>query len=174
MTLCRLNVGGGFPVARQAGDGDLAPVFDAIHKASRQSFGTTPPRLICEPGRAMVGDAFTLAARIKAVRGDGTLFLNDGIYGGLSDMRDTGLTRCIRVFTPDGTQRHARETPRVIFGPTCDSLDRLPDGMCLPADLQEGDYVLFDGMGAYSTCLSTAFNGYGLGPVETVMALSGH
>ena len=31
----------------------------------------------------MVADAFTLATRVKALRGDGSIFLNDGIYGGL-------------------------------------------------------------------------------------------
>ena len=33
---------------------------------------------------------FKLAVRIKAIRGDGTIFLNDGIYGGLADLRDMG------------------------------------------------------------------------------------
>ena len=34
-------------------------------------FGADAPALVCEPGRAMVSDAFTLVARVKALRGDG-------------------------------------------------------------------------------------------------------
>ncbi|MEM9551311.1 MAG: hypothetical protein AAGA05_09055 [Pseudomonadota bacterium] len=36
-----------------------------------------------------------------------------------------------------------------------------------------GDYVLFDGMGAYSVAMSTRFNGYGLTDVITVRSVSG-
>ena len=50
---------------------------------------------------------------------------------------------------------------RVVFGPTCDSLDRLPGLVPLPEDLCDGDHVLFHGLGAYSTATVTRFNGYG-------------
>ena len=60
----------------------------------------------------------------------------------------------------------------MVFGPTCDSLDRLPDGLPLPEDTATSDYVIFGGMGAYSIAMSTRFNGYGLARVETVAALS--
>jgi ornithine decarboxylase len=46
-------------------------------------------------------------------------------------------------------------------GPTCDSLDQLPQPLDLPICLQEGDYLLFPEMGAYSVALATGFNGYG-------------
>ncbi len=39
----------------------------------------------------------------------------------------------------------------------------------MPRDCEEGDYVLFPGMGAYSTALSTGFNGYGVSKVVTVV-----
>lgn len=50
---------------------------------------------------------------------------------------------------------------RVLFGPTCDSIDRLPGELHLPADIAEGDYVIFHGAGAYSTVTNTRFNGFG-------------
>jgi len=59
----------------------------------------------------------------------------------------------------------------VVFGPTCDSIDRLPDPLPLPSDLAEGDYLLIAGMGAYTRCLSTDFNGYGLREIVTVVQL---
>lgn len=169
----RLNVGGGFPVARSTRDMGISAIFAAIDTATRAAFGDAPPTLICEPGRAMIGDAMVLATRVKALRADGTLFLNDGHYGALADLKDSGLTARIACHAPDGTARRGPPTPRVVFGPTCDSLDRLPDGLCLPADLAPGDYVLFGGMGAYSFSLTTGFNGYGLRDLQIVLDLSG-
>ena len=79
----------------------------------------------------------------------------------------------VRAVSPEGQGRVGPSAPKVVFGPTCDSIDRLPEPVALPQDLQEGDYVLFDGMGAYSMSLATDFNGYGLGRPVTVASLSG-
>jgi ornithine decarboxylase len=75
------------------------------------------------------------------------------------------------VLAPDGTTRTGAPRLRVVFGPTCDSIDRLPDPLPLPGDLDEGDYLLISGMGAYTRSLSTDFNGYGLREVVTVAQL---
>ena len=61
----------------------------------------------------------------------------------------------------DGTPRGGDEGGRVIFGPTCDSVDRLPGELVLPGEVQEGDYVIFHGAGAYSVVTNTRFNGFG-------------
>lgn len=171
LRLARLNVGGGFAAHRVGGAPDLAAIFARIRAETDRCFGPDAPDLLCEPGRAMVADAFTLATRIKALRGDGSVFLNDGIYGGLSETRDMMMTDRVRVMSPQGTRRRGAPVPRAVFGPTCDSIDRLPDPLALPEDIREGDYVLFDGMGAYSRSLSTRFNGYGVGDPVTVAGL---
>ncbi|MGR3584853.1 MAG: type III PLP-dependent enzyme [Pseudooceanicola nanhaiensis] len=169
--LARLNVGGGFPAHRGRAAPELERIFTAIAEATRSAFGGTPPALVCEPGRAMVAEAFTLAARVKAVRADGRVYLNDGLYGGLSELRDMGPLDRLRLVAPDGTPRSAAPEPRVVFGPTCDSLDRVPGTLDLPGDAAEGDYLLFAGMGAYSLSIATRFNGYGLGDPVTVAEL---
>ena len=169
--LARLNVGGGFPAHRGRAAPELERIFTAIAEATRTAFGATPPALVCEPGRAMVAEAFTLAARVKAVRADGRVYLNDGLYGGLSELRDMGPLDRLRLVAPDGTPRTAAPEPRVVFGPTCDSLDRVPGTLDLPGDAAEGDYLLFAGMGAYSLSIATRFNGYGLGDPVTVAEL---
>jgi ornithine decarboxylase len=171
VTLARLNVGGGFAAHRVGSAPDLEAIFDHIRAEVSTHFGPHAPDLVCEPGRAMVADAFTLATRVKALRADGSVFLNDGTYGGLTEARDIGCSDRVQVMAPDGTIRNAAPRARVVFGPTCDSLDRLPDPIPLPEDIQEGDYILFAGMGAYSRSLSTGFNGYGLGDPVTVQAL---
>ena len=168
VALARLNIGGGFAADRGQGAPDLGAVFTAVTEAVRAAFEVAPA-LVCEPGRAMVAEAGVLAVRVKELRHKGgTVFLNDGIYGGLADLRDMGLSGLLQVVGEDGTQRRGILQPRVVFGPTCDSLDRLPDGLMLPSDLREGDYVLFGGMGAYSIAMSTTFNGYGAHEVVLV------
>lgn len=169
--IARLNVGGGFASHRGGAAPDLEAIFEHIRAVTERSFGAQAPGLVCEPGRAMVADALTLATRVKALRACGAVFLNDGIYGGLMEMRDIGAPGRIRVIDAQGRERRAAPMPRAVFGPTCDSLDRLPEPLPLPGDIAEGDYVLFDGMGAYSRCLSTGFNGYGLEDVVTVADL---
>lgn len=168
LRIARLNVGGGFPSHRTGDAPDLEAFFGAIGQAVEASFGTDAPALVCEPGRAMVADAVTLAIRIKAIRGDGAVFLNDGIYGGLAEMPLMGVTDRIAVLDSAGSPRRGAPRPRTIFGPTCDSLDRLPGEVALPGDAEEGDYVLFHGLGAYSTATLTRFNGYGHFTVITV------
>lgn len=170
LRIARLNVGGGFAANRMGTPPDLEEVFGVIDQSVRTSFGADAPPLICEPGRAMVSEGFTLAAQVKGLRAGGdTIFLNDGIYGGLTDLRDMGVTGRVRVVTPQGRARGGVPVPRTVFGPTCDSLDRLPGTLDLPGDMQVGDYVLFDGLGAYSVAMSTAFNGYGLHDIVTVL-----
>jgi len=170
--LARLNVGGGFAAHRNGDAPDLGAIFAHIRAEVDRCFGADAPDLVCEPGRAMVADAFTLATKVKAVRSDGALFLNDGVYGGLTEVRDIGAPDRVSVLSPDGHARGGALVNCVVFGPTCDSIDRLPDPLPLPGNVAEGDYVLFAGMGAYTRSLTTRFNGYGLSDVVTVASLS--
>ncbi|UWQ15244.1 type III PLP-dependent enzyme [Aliiroseovarius sp. M344] len=167
VTLSRLNVGGGFAANRGVAP-DLEAIFGAIHDAVIKAFGQNAPALVCEPGRAMVADAFTLATRVKSIREDGAVFLNDGIYGALSEAPSIGVPDRIVTVTSNGDQHAGAVSRRVVFGPTCDSIDQLPDPLALPSDLAEDDYVLFSGMGAYSLATVTRFNGYGLLDIVTV------
>lgn len=169
--LARLNVGGGFPGHRTGAAPDLEALFAAIGAAAHTAFGADAPTLVCEPGRAMVAEAFTLAARVKAVRPGGALILNDGIYGHLSEMPIAGMSDRLRLVDRHGRPRRGAARPRIVFGPTCDSLDRLPGEIALPGDAAPGDYLLFDGLGAYSFANATPFNGYGASEVVTVRRL---
>ncbi|RFP90278.1 type III PLP-dependent enzyme [Rhodobacteraceae bacterium 63075] len=165
--ITRLNVGGGFASHRGGPAPDLDRVFRAIRQTTGEAFGKAP-ELVCEPGRAMVAESFVLAVQVKALRADESVFINDGIYGALAEWRDiTPITR-ISALGHDGTARRGAVRPRRVFGPTCDSLDCLPDPVSLPEDLEPGDYLLFKGMGAYSLAIATRFNGYGPGGVVTV------
>jgi ornithine decarboxylase len=168
VTLHRLNVGGGFPANRDGVPAPLATHFEAIRAAAEAAFDVVPP-LVCEPGRGLAAESMSLVTRVKSCEG-GTVFLNDGIYGALSEWRDLGPLSRIVVMTPAGKPRKGAPSPMTVFGPTCDSLDHLPNLTPLPADTAEGDFVLIAGMGAYSTALTTGFNGYGAHRVVALAA----
>ncbi len=172
VTIARLNVGGGFPSHRLHGVvPQLEATFALIDRVATEAFGDDRPLLVCEPGRGLCGDAFTLAARVKAVRDDSHIFLNDGIYGALAELPLIGVIDRTRVVTPAGDARRGAAMPRIVFGPTCDSVDRLPGDVMLPGDIAEGDFVIFEGLGAYSTVTNTRFNGFGELTMATVLSL---
>jgi ornithine decarboxylase len=158
--LAALNVGGGFPALPRGGKTLRQRLFDTIKSATKANFPDHPPMLWCEPGRAMVADAMWLLLRVKA-RGDGVLTLNDGLYGALGEWRDMPVPARQTALTPQGNPVVGKLNPFTIFGPTCDSLDRVPDPWMLPAGIADSDYILISGAGAYSLALVTPFNGYG-------------
>ncbi len=161
VTLSRLNVGGGFPAHRNGDAPDLEEIFSRIRHAVDEAYGPMAPALLCEPGRALVAEAFTLCARVKSRRASGTIYLNDGIYGGMAEAALIGSVDRVAVFSPEGQRREGPCFDAVVFGPTCDSLDRIKGTVSLPETLEEDDYILFEGMGAYCNCTATRFNGYG-------------
>lgn len=48
--------------------------------------------------------------------------------------------------------------PSLLWGPTCDSGDKIIDEILLP-DMQTGDFISVKNMGAYTKSLETTFNG---------------
>jgi len=172
VTIARLNVGGGFPNHRlQAVVPALEDTFRLIDRVATEAFGDNRPLLVCEPGRALCGDAFTLAARVKAVRDGQHVFLNDGVYGTLIEMPLIGIIDRFQVVSPEGTLRSGKPQNRIVFGPTCDSVDRLPGELPLPSDIAEGDYMIWHGMGSYSVVTNSRFNGFGDLQMATVLSL---
>jgi ornithine decarboxylase len=171
VTIARLNVGGGFPNHRLNGVmPQLEETFQLIDRVTGEAFGENRPLLICEPGRAMCGDAFTLAARVKAVRDGEHVFLNDGVYGSLAELPLIGVIDRMEVISAEGVKREGEVVPRIVFGPTCDSVDRLPGELPLPGDIAEGDYLIVHGMGAYSVVTNSRFNGFGELGLATVLS----
>lgn len=169
--LHRLNVGGGFPCKMSSYTPDINAFFNLIKRVSIDAFDAKPPALVCEPGRALVAEAYTHATRVKGVRDDGAVFLNDGIYGGLSEFPILSTERNYSVLSVSNAPNTEAEVPVKVFGPTCDSLDVLPQDLRLPANIAEDDYVLFQSMGAYVNGVTTNFNGYGELETVTVIAL---
>jgi ornithine decarboxylase len=154
-----LDVGGGFPAAYLGTN--MPPLEDfvsAIEAGVKQLGLRRDCVLMCEPGRALVAHAISVVTQVQ-LRKDDQLYINDGIYGSLSETVDAGLrlpARLVRI----GADSRAPARDFTLNGPTCDSLDVLPSPFALPEDVREGDWIEIDRVGAYSNALATRFNGF--------------
>ena len=83
--------------------------------------------LLCEPGRALVAEGQSLVVQVILVKED-QVFLNDGIYGSLSEpgLSNRLVSFPVAALRPDGEFAPPRHRDFTVFGPTCDTLDVLP------------------------------------------------
>ena len=172
--LYRLNTGGGFPARYlHSAPFRLEDFFQEIRNTVAAEFpGGLRPAIECEPGRALVASSTSLLTRVKLVKHEtGEVYINDGIYGGLLECCQESSLQ------PVCTILGGRESPAgpgadfIVYGPTCDPLDRLPGRLRFPASIKEGDYLIFAGTGAYGAATATRFNGYTSGAVAEVARL---
>lgn len=153
-----LDVGGGFPAAYP----DVVPPplgdFMAAIRAAVAEQGLSGLTLWAEPGRALVAGGASVVVQVQHRRGD-HLFINDGVYGALSDAGAPGFRFPARLHRPAGGS-DSPLVPYSFFGPSCDSADVMKGPFLLPADTAEGDWIEIGQLGAYGACLRTAFNGF--------------
>ena len=89
-------------------------------------------------------------------------YINDGIYGSLSNIifeKANYRISCLRRHKQNSPLGEEKEYKSAVFGPTCDSTDRLATCIKLPL-LEVGDYLWFHNVGAYSSSIATDFNGF--------------
>ena len=156
-----LNVGGGFPVDYQDGE-PVCSVEECVKeiKGALKRHGWQSMPLLAEPGRVLVARGASLVTRVELRKGE-TLYINDGIYGGLFDACDwLGLRYPVKAISCDRQFDIDMQDYR-IAGPTCDSLDMMQGPFSLPADIGIGDWVIFENTGAYSVAMRSNFNGFG-------------
>jgi ornithine decarboxylase len=150
-----LDIGGGFPAHYD----DTVPAFRSLTKtinAELDRLFPEPIEILAEPGRFLVASAATAVAQIigKAIRG-GKLcyYLNDGVYHTYSGVIFDHCQYHLKSFRKGPTQLCS------VFGPTCDALDTISLAEQLP-DMDLGELVYSENMGAYSAASSTFFNGF--------------
>ncbi len=152
-----LDVGGGFPAAYRGDEPAFERFVEAIVGAVRRHGLTCA--LECEPGRALVADGASALARVELRRGSG-LYLTDGVYGNLAELKWVGPHFPMRLVRAGGRPSGAPPVAFDLYGPTCDSIDSMPGPHWLPADARDGDWIEVGMMGAYSNALKTRFNGF--------------
>lgn len=157
-----LNVGGGFPSPYL--DAELPKLhryFDEVNSAWQHYFANTNAELVCEPGRGLVDTCVTLLTKVKHRREQPVVYLNDGVYGGFMEQVFSPIELPVRHYRADGTAVHEQATAAfTVFGPTCDSIDKLYYQPQLHQSIAEGDYLEWGLMGGYGSSTATKFNGF--------------
>jgi ornithine decarboxylase len=164
-----LDLGGGFPAHY-----DALEVPDVVELAGRaldaiDALPYVPRELVCEPGRALVAEAATLATTVigrTERNGRHWVFLDVGAYNGMMECAQTQGRMAFPLSTGRPTGPLVRCT---VTGPSCDSSDTLFRDALLPSDLEVGDRVYIGSAGAYSLCYAAPFNGF---PVPVPVYLS--
>jgi len=108
-----------------------------------------------------VTSSTSLLLRVKHQRGGVSVYLNDGAYGALMEVKFMHFTPPVRVWR--GPRVHDNDgnfEDFTIWGPTCDSYDVLPQIFTFPSDIDEDDWIEFGLMGAYTQASLTPFNGF--------------
>ncbi len=150
-----LDIGGGFPAAYD----ESVPEFSTLAKSINHELDRLfpePIEILAEPGRFLVASAGWAVSKIigKAFRNDKTCYyVDDGVYHTYSGVIFDHCTYHMKSFKKGSPKLCA------VFGPTCDALDTISLAEQLP-DLEIGDYLYSEKIGAYSAASSTHFNGF--------------
>ena len=110
--------------------------------------------IIADPGRFLVAPAAISITAVtgKAARGGRNwYYLDDGVYGAYSGQIFDHARYPIRCL------KSGPVAPSVLAGPTCDSIDIISEEIQLP-QLEVGDLVIGEMMGAYTVSTATDFN----------------
>lgn len=135
-----VDVGGGFPVSYPDMEPPELDRFIAEINSARAEFIPLGTAIWAEPGRALVAAGTSVVVQVQHRRGD-TLYVNDGVYGSLSDAGAPGFRFPARLLPADGRAVAGPELDFAFFGPTCDSADRMRGPFPLPACVREGDWI---------------------------------
>jgi ornithine decarboxylase len=150
-----LDIGGGFPIRHFDYEKDpFIPIASHVNKELNRLF-SSDVQIIAEPGRILVGPACILVMKVvgKSIRGNKHwYYLDDGVYGSLSGIIFDHCKYHYKVL------RKGIPQITTLAGPSCDSLDIISVSEDLP-ELEIGDLIYVENIGAYSWATATNFNG---------------
>jgi ornithine decarboxylase len=150
-----LDIGGGFPVKYNSRVKSFKTLARKLNTEIDRLFPKTM-EILAEPGRFIVANTATLVTKIigKAVRdGKTCYYLDDGVYHTFSGIVFDHCQYPLKSFKESELKVCA------VFGPTCDAFDTISVAEDLP-ELEIGDYLYAENIGAYSIASSTHFNGF--------------
>jgi len=83
-------------------------------------------------------------------------YIDEGVYGGFNCIIFDHYSPPLEILNP---RENADRYDSTVFGPTCDSMDKIGE-MRLP-ELEIGDRLFVESFGAYTSTSSSVFNGFG-------------
>lgn len=157
-----LDIGGGFGITYRSEEPPavslLAHLIDDRLRADCAREGIPLPRLLVEPGRAVVGGAGITLYRVGSVkqRPGGARLL--AVDGGMSDNPRPMLYGACYEVVPATTGNGAPLVPTTVVGQHCESGDVVAEALSLSADIVAGDVLAVAGTGAYCYSLASNYN----------------
>jgi ornithine decarboxylase len=151
-----VDIGGGFPVPYDPQVPEFAKLGSLLSSEFKRLF-PADIEIVAEPGRFIAATAAILVSEIIGkARRDGKVFyhINDGVYHTFSGVVYDHWIPNFSAFKEGATEICA------VVGPTCDSFDKISLSIELPGNLEVGDFLLTENIGAYSTASTTRFNGF--------------
>jgi ornithine decarboxylase len=156
-----VDVGGGFLPDAKA----FKSVAAEIVKATKANFLDQSVKIIAEPGRFLAQPTHTLYTTVIGKKPvwpsplsenepAWRITVDESVYGTFSNIPFDGQKPVLEAMKPN-----KRTRPTVVFGRTCDSGDLISSAARLP-ELQVGDVVRVQNMGAYTTVTASEFNGF--------------
>uniref|UniRef100_A0A8B9WW49 Antizyme inhibitor 1 n=1 Tax=Bos mutus grunniens TaxID=30521 RepID=A0A8B9WW49_BOSMU len=183
-TMNMLDIGGGFTGTEfqlEEVNHVISPLLDVYFPEG------SGIKIISEPGSYFVSSAFTLAVNIvakKVVENDKfssgvgktgsdepafMYYMNDGVYGSFASKLSEDLNTI-----PEVHKKYKADEPLFtssLWGPSCDELDQIVENCLLP-ELNVGDWLIFDNMGADSVHEPSAFNDFQRPAIYYMMSYS--
>lgn len=156
-----VDIGGGFP-----GDDEdkFIKMAEIISSSIEEFFKDTQVKFMAEPGRYFVTSAYTLVTSVinkKVVKNSEdnskhiVYYLSESVYGSFNNTIFDHAKLQLMPFN----ERNEKQYDCTIYGPTCDSVDRISISSQLP-DLSIGEVIYVENMGAYTIAASSNFNGF--------------
>jgi ornithine decarboxylase len=156
-----VDIGGGFP-----GDDNekFTKMAEIISSSIDEFFKDTQVKFMAEPGRYFVTSAYTLVTSVinkKVVKNSEdnskhiVYYLSESVYGSFNNTIFDHAKLQLMPFN----ERNEKQYDCTIYGPTCDSVDRISISSQLP-DLSIGEVIYIENMGAYTIAASSNFNGF--------------
>jgi diaminopimelate decarboxylase len=172
VTLAELDLGGGHAVPYMAGDPefDLTDFTRRIRRVVASEcvrLRVPVPRLVIEPGRAIINRAMITLYHVLAVKhtAGGRTFV--AVDGGMSDNPRPelyGARYSVRMVRAS----QAPEDLVTVVGRHCEAGDVLAADVPLPTDVRPGDILAVPGTGAYTHSMASNYNMVGRPPVIAV------
>jgi len=170
-----LDIGGGFPGhATPESDEKFKQISVAVNEALNQLFSDIPQlEVIAEPGRFFATSCGILVTNVigrKILKDDNQnkiihYFINSNLYGLFNNIIFDKAVPKIELLKTVKSDDPLYKS--VIFGQTCDSMDKIIDGIMLP-ELSCGNWLVIKNHGAYTIAAASKFNGFELADIDYV------
>jgi diaminopimelate decarboxylase len=163
VVLGEVDLGGGMGIAYDATDAPVdvaalaAAMLDAVGSRAT-AHGLPTPRVLVEPGRAIVGASTLTLYRVGVVKDLPGLSRWVAVDGGMSDNIRPALYGAVHPVVLAGRASDAPEGPVMLVGKHCESGDVLGTGLPLPGDVVAGDLVATAATGAYTEAMASNYN----------------